>query len=264
MAKKKQYSKEQLITIIIIAIVIFVGEYISSQKTTDATTSNNLENTVVDNNKEDSNSFNNEISYKIDEIPEYNNEISITLNNNKPEFEDNEFNSNSFEKYSELDSLGRCGVAYANLSKETMPAKNEKRQDISRVKPTGWINRRYDSLIEDGGYLYNRCHLIAYKLSAENDNEKNLITGTRYFNVNGMLPFETKVMNYLEKNNNKHILYRVTPIFKDNNLVASGVKMEAESVEDRGESICFNVYIYNVQPGVSINYSTGESKLESK
>ena len=188
----------------------------------------------------------------IEEIPSYTDKIYIEINNNIPYFKENEYTTEPFEKYSELDNLGRCGVAYANICKEIMPTKE--REDISNIKPTGWIQEKYD-----GEYLYNRCHLIGHQLAGEDDNKLNLITGTRYFNVNGMLPFENKVAEYMDKNTNNHVLYRVTPIFEGNNLVANGVEIEAYSVEDNGKGICFNVYIYNVQPGINIDYQTGES-----
>ena len=199
---------------------------------------------------------NNNISYGIDEIPEYKEDSYIYINNNIPNFNESDYSIESFEKYSELDSLGRCGVAYANVSKDTMPT--EARGDISKVKPTGWHAVRYDCV--DGKYLYNRCHLIGYQLTSENENKQNLITGTRYLNVEGMLPFENQVAEYI-KTTNGHVLYRVTPIFKDNNLVANGVQMEAKSVEDRGEKVKFNIYAYNVQPNIKINYLTGSSEL---
>ena len=188
----------------------------------------------------------------IEEIPSYTDKIYIEINNNITYFKENEYTTEPFEKYSELDNLGRCGVAYANICKEIMPTKE--REDISNIKPTGWIQEKYD-----GEYLYNRCHLIGHQLAGEDDNKLNLITGTRYFNVNGMLPFENKVAEYMDKNTNNHVLYRVTPIFEGNNLVANGVEIEAYSVEDNGKGICFNVYIYNVQPGINIDYQTGES-----
>ena len=190
----------------------------------------------------------------LEEIPEYTSDIYVTINNNIPYFEESEYTTESFEKYSELDKLGRCGVAYANICMETLPTYGEEREDISKVKPTGWKQKKYN-----GEYLYNRCHLIGYQLSAENANELNIITGTRYFNVSGMLPFENKVADYIDKNENNHVLYRVTPIYDGDNYLASGVEMEAYSVEDKGEGVCFNVYVYNVQPGVSIDYKTGES-----
>lgn len=189
-------------------------------------------------------------------IPEYFSEPYVELNGNVPEFTDDERKiAEPFETYSDLDALGRCGVAYVNVCRELMP--NEERGNIGSVKPSGWHTVKYNDLIE-GNYLYNRCHLIAYQLAGENANEKNLITGTRYLNIAGMLPFENMINDYVDSTGN-HVLYRVTPIFKDNNLVASGVEMEGLSVEDNGEGICFHVYCYNVQPGVGIDYATGES-----
>lgn len=191
-------------------------------------------------------------------IPAYSGTPYVAVNDNVPSFTDDDITLNAFENYSDLDSLGRCGVAYANVCQETMPT--EKRGDISKVKPTGWHSVKYDFV--DGKSLYNRCHLIGYQLTAENANEKNLITGTRYMNTEGMLPFENMVADYVKETKN-HVLYRVTPIFEDNNLVASGVLMEAQSVEDHGEGVSFCVYAYNVQPGVTIDYATGDSSLAS-
>lgn len=191
-------------------------------------------------------------------IPVYSGTPYVAVNDNVPSFTDDDITLNAFENYSDLDSLGRCGVAYANVCPETMPT--EKRGDISKVKPTGWHSVKYDFV--DGKSLYNRCHLIGYQLTAENANEKNLITGTRYMNTEGMLPFENMVADYVKETKN-HVLYRVTPIFEDNNLVASGVLMEAQSVEDHGEGVSFCVYAYNVQPGVTIDYATGDSSLAS-
>ena len=190
-------------------------------------------------------------------IPVYTGSPYVELNGNIPEFTDAEKNTNVFETYSELDSLGRCRTAYANVCQEIMPA--EKRGSIGSVKPTGWHTVNYHELI-DGNYLYNRCHLIAYELAGENANEKNLITGTRYLNITGMLPFENKVAAFV-KTTGYHVLYRVTPVFDGNNLVASGVQMEAWSVEDNGQGICFNIYAYNVQPGIYIDYATGDSHV---
>ena len=189
-------------------------------------------------------------------IPEYEGEPFVLINQNIPFFEKDDYTTESFENYSELDELGRCGVAYANISKEIMPT--EERGQIGEVRPSGWHTVKYPDLIEDR-YLYNRCHLIGYQLSGENANEKNLITGTRYMNVEGMLPFENEVADYVRRSDN-HVLYRVTPVFEGNNLVATGVLMEAYSVEDRGEGVCFCVFVYNVQPGIEIDYRTGESK----
>ncbi|MDO4167391.1 MAG: DNA/RNA non-specific endonuclease [Eubacteriales bacterium] len=178
------------------------------------------------------------------------------LQDNAPEFTDKEKKSTkAFERYSSLDSLGRCGVAFANICKEIMPT--GKRGEISQVKPSGWHTVKYDTV--DGKYLYNRCHLIGYQLAGENANERNLITGTRYLNVEGMLPFEDKVADYVKETGN-HVLYRVTPEYEDDELVARGVQMEGYSVEDQGEGICFNVFVYNVQPGIAIDYATGDSE----
>ena len=188
------------------------------------------------------------------EVPEYSGEPYVEINDNQPEFEDYELTAETFEEYSELDELGRCGAAEACVGEETMPT--EERGDISSVKPTGWKNKDYDNV--DGGRLYNRCHLIGFQLTGENANEKNLITGTRYMNTEGMLPFENMVADYVHETDN-HVLYRVTPIFDGEDLVASGVQMEAESVEDDGAGVCFNVYVYNVQPQITINYATGDN-----
>ena len=189
------------------------------------------------------------------DIPEYSGEAYVVLNDNWPDFDAEDMTTEPFEYYSELDSLGRCGVAYANVCLEIMPT--EERGSIGQVKPSGWQTVKYDFI--EGKYLYNRCHLIGYQLAGENANRQNLITGTRYLNVTGMLPFENMVDNYVEETEN-HVLYRVTPIFEGTNLVASGVQMEAFSVEDEGEGICFNVFVYNVQPGVTIDYATGDSR----
>lgn len=194
----------------------------------------------------------------IDKIPSFTDKPYVEINNNQPNFDEDDLTTTAFEKYSKLDKLGRCGVAFANVCKEIMPT--QERGAIGSVKPTGWHTVKYNNV--DGKYLYNRCHLIGYQLSAENANEKNLITGTRYLNVTGMLPFENEVADYVEKTNN-HVLYRVTPIFDGDNLLANGVQMEAYSVEDNGNGICFNVYCYNVQPGIEIDYATGDSKAES-
>ena len=198
-----------------------------------------------------------EQSYNIGQIPEYSGKAYVTINNNKPNFKEEDKTTKSFEKYSNLDSLNRCGVAYANVSKETMPT--EERGRIGMIKPSGWHTVKYNNV--DGKYLYNRCHLIGYQLTGENANEKNLITCTRYMNTVGMLEFENKVANYVKETNN-HVLYRVTPIFEGNNLLASGTQMEAYSVEDQGKGISFNVYVYNIQEGITIDYKTGESKLK--
>ena len=192
-------------------------------------------------------------------IPKYSGQAYEIINNNTPFFDEEDRLMNTFEQYSELDELGRCGVAYANVSRELMPT--QKRGDIGSVKPSGWKQAKYEGIVEsDPPVIYNRCHLIAYCLTAENANEKNLITGTNYMNNEGMLPFEEKVAKYLDANDN-HVLYRVTPVFEGDNLVADGVLMEAYSVEDNGAGINFCVYCYNVQPGLEIDYKTGKSYI---
>ena len=180
----------------------------------------------------------------------------MVLNDNIPDFSEEDMTTTSFETYSDLDSLGRCQVAYSCVGVDIMPT--EKRESISEVKPSGWKNKEYSSELVDGRYLYNRCHLIGFQLTGESANEKNLITGTRYMNVDGMLPFENMVADYI-KETEHHVRYRVTPIYEGDNLVASGVEMEAESVEDEGEGLSFHVYVYNVQPGIEIDYATGDS-----
>lgn len=195
---------------------------------------------------------------ELSQVPEYSGQPYVAINNNEPEFDEADFTVSSFETYSSLDSLGRCGSAYANIGRDLMPT--EKRGSIGSVKPTGWYTVKYDNV--DGKYLYNRCHLIGYQLTGENANERNLITGTRYMNVDGMLPFEDMVADYIRETAN-HVLYRVTPIYYGNNMLASGVQMEAASVEDNGGGIWYNVYVYNVQPGISIDYATGESSRQS-
>ena len=199
-------------------------------------------------------------TFSIDLVATYSGSPYIAINNDVPYFTNTDkTRTDAFETYSNLDSLGRCGVAYANICKELMPT--EERGEIGSIKPSGWHTVNYHEYI-DGNYLYNRCHLIGYQLSGENANEKNLITGTRYLNVQGMLPFENEVADYVESTGN-HVLYRVTPIFEGDNLVASGVLMEAYSVEDQGKGVMFNVYCYNVQPGIVIDYATGDSELSN-
>ena len=244
----KNKLNKTIISVLII-ILISISEYFSLYileitKPTNAQQVNQTEQTL---------------SFDISNIPEYEGNPYVIINNNIPNFNENDYITESFEKYSKLDVLGRCGVAYANICRETMPDNDEERESIASIQPTGWKQKKYN-----GEYLYNRCHLIGYQLSNENANELNLITGTRYMNVEGMLPFENKVAEYIKgqrKNENKHVLYRITPIFEGENLVASGVQMEAYSIEDNGKGICFNVYVYNVQPGIDIDFSTGESML---
>lgn len=196
------------------------------------------------------------VNYDLSNIPDYDGKAYVELNGNVPELSESEkTSSESFEEYGKLDSLGRCTYAVSCIGKDLMPT--EKRGSIGSVKPSGWHISKYDFV--DGKYLYNRCHLIGYQLTAENANERNLITGTRYLNVEGMLPFENDVADYIEITNN-HVYYKVTPIFEENNLVANGVQMQAYSVEDNGQGISFNVYCYNVQPGVAIDYATGDNQ----
>lgn len=242
MSKRKTNKKiYQLIISFIVVIAVIVLGYLgvdTSQTDMASTNSISKQNTILE----------------LSELPNFSTSPYIEINNNIPYFTKDDYTSKPFERYSELDELGRCGVAYANICKETMPHKGDKRGNISSVEPTGWIQNKYD-----GEYLFNRCHLIGYQLSDEDANNKNLITGTRYFNVEGMLPFENNVAEYIDNYPNNHVLYRVTPIYEGNNLLANGVLMEAWSVEDKGQGVCFNVYCYNVQPGVVINYTTGKN-----
>ena len=193
----------------------------------------------------------------LSEIPVYTGTPYVEIDGNVPGFTESDLTTESFETYAELDELGRCGVAYACVGLDIMPT--EDRGSISRVKPTGWVQNQYDFV--DGKSLYNRCHLIGHQLTGEDANWMNLITGTRYMNVDGMLPFENMIADYVKETGN-HVLYRVTPIFDGSNLVASGVQMEALSVEDNGAGVSYNVYCYNVQPGVVIDYATGENWLD--
>lgn len=193
-------------------------------------------------------------SFDLSQVPEYSGEPYVAINDNVPYFTDAEMTTESFEEYSELDALNRCGVTMASIGRDLMPT--EKRGNIGHIRPTGWVTAKYDFV--DGKYLYNRCHLIGFQLTGENDNERNLITGTRYMNTQGMLPFENMVADYVKETGN-HVLYRVTPVFEGDNPLASGVLMEARSVEDNGEGISFCVFAYNVQPGVELDYTTGES-----
>ena len=248
--KKKQNIWQKIIGLAIITCIIVFGYITTNTESTNQT--NNTENTTQKEN----------IIFDLSTISEYTSSPYIEINNNKPYFKEEDYSTETFEKYSEWDNLGRSGVAFANICKETMPKVGEERGEISSVKDiSGWIQKRYDNLIKDK-YLYNRCHLIGWQLAGENANKKNLITGTRYLNTEGMLPFENLVAEYVKSNQNNHVLYRVTPIFKEDNKLASGVEMEAWSVEDNGQGVCFNVYCYNVQPGIVIDYATGESYAE--
>lgn len=244
MSKRKDNNIYKTLITIIVAIILGITGYLNIEIPEDTS--------VLGKNQEISYAS----SFELNTIPAFEGNPYVIINNNIPEFKDEELVTESFEKYSPLDSLGRCGPAIANVGTETMPT--EERGAISSVKPSGWQTTKYD--IVEGRYLYNRCHLIGYQLTAENANKENLITGTRYMNVQGMLPFENKVSEYIKKTGN-HVLYRVTPIFENENLVANGVQIEAKSVEDMGEGICFNVYIYNNQPGITINYKNGDSSL---
>lgn len=241
MGRRKNSKKKlkQILALIVILIGIILAYFYNS------------ENIEITNTKKETVTYSN-----LDEIPEYTDEIYVIINNNIPYFDESEYTTSPFERYSDLDEKGRCGVAYANICTEIMPT--GEREDISDVKPTGWKQEKYD-----GEYLYNRCHLIGYQLAGENANERNLITGTRYFNVEGMLPFENEVAEYIDNNPSNHVLYRVTPIFEGDDLLAEGVQIEAYSVEDEGKGICFNVFVYNVQPGIHIDYTTGENWKES-
>lgn len=241
MARKRKNKKIlQLITSTIVLIGIIIFGYINQ----DVVIQNNIQNEIQEE----------KVNFDLSTIPEYTDKPYIEINNNIPDFTEEDYSIEPFEKYNPLDYLGRCGVAFANICKEIMPQEGEERESISSVIPSGWKQKEYD-----GKYLYNRCHLIGYQLSAENANEQNLITGTQYLNIEGMLPFENQIAEYIDNNPNNHVLYRVTPIFKEENLLASGVQLEALSVEDNGKGIKFNVYCYNVQPGVEIDYKTGES-----
>lgn len=244
MSKRKDNNIYKTLITIIVAIILGITGYFNIEIPEDTS--------VLGKNQEILYSS----TFDLNTIPAFDGNPYIIINNNIPEFKDEELVTTSFEKYSPLDSLGRCGPAIANVGTETMPT--EERGAISSVKPSGWQTTKYD--IVEGRYLYNRCHLIGYQLTAENANKENLITGTRYMNIQGMLPFENKVAEYIKKTDN-HVLYRVTPIFENENLVANGVQIEAKSVEDKGEGICFNVYIYNNQPEITINYKNGDSSL---
>lgn len=196
-------------------------------------------------------------SFSLSDVKPYSGSAYVAINGNIPYFTSSELTTTSFELYSALDSLSRCGTAYACIGQDLMPT--EERGSIGSVKPSGWHTVRYNGIV-DGNYLYNRCHLIGFQLSGENANERNLITGTRYLNIDGMLPFENMVADYVQETNS-HVLYRVTPVFEGDNLLAAGVLMEGYSVEDDGDGICFCIFAYNVQPGVKINYATGDSTL---
>ena len=245
MGRRKNKKTIKIIFAFIIAILVGIASYF------------NIDIPGYINNEAKENVISYTTSFDLSTIPEFTDEPYVVLNNNEPEFNEEDFTKETFEEYSELDVLGRCGPAFANIGIETMPT--EERGEIGQIKPSGWQTIKYDNI--DGKYLYNRCHLIGYQLTGENDNEKNLITGTRYMNREGMLPFENEVADY-EKDTGNHVLYRETPVFEGDNLVADGVLMEAMSVEDQGLDIEFNVFVYNVQPQVKIDYQTGKSSLD--
>ena len=248
--------------IMMLGVLLCLSGLISCSITIDLSTDNNgqvIENSNNTNSSTSNTTTTDSSNITINNIPEYSGDDYIILNNNVPNFSDSDLTTTSFEEYAPLDDLGRCGVAYSNIGTDIMPT--EKRESISSVKPSGWHSVKYD--IVEGKYLYNRSHLIGYQLTAENANDRNLITGTRYFNATLMLPYENMVADYIKETNN-HVLYRVTPVFEGNNLVATGVQMEAKSVEDNGEGIEFNVFVYNVQPGITIDYATGNSALSDE
>ena len=248
---KKALTKCLSVISLLLILVLFLYEGYKVYKEYYADTEN-VSATEVIQNIEPTNTT----SFDLSVIPAYTDSPYYPVNNNYPFFQTDELVSETYYRFSDLDSLGRCGVATACVGIDGFPT--EERGNIGMVKPSGWHTVRYDDLIKDK-YLYNRCHLIAFSLSGENANEKNLITGTRYLNIEGMLPFEIQVHNYIEDTGN-HVMYRVTPIYDGDNLVASGVLMEGYSVEDSGEGICFNVFCYNVQPGIIIDYSDGSSR----
>ena len=247
--------------IMMLGVLLCLSGLISCSITIDLSTDNNGQ--VIENSNDTNSSTQNTTAdssnITIDNIPAYSGDDYIILNNNIPNFSESDLTTTSFEEYAPLEDVGRCGVAYSNIGTDIMPT--EKRESISSVKPSGWHSVKYD--IVEGKYLYNRSHLIGYQLTAENANDRNLITGTRYFNATLMLPYENMVADYIKETNN-HVLYRVTPVFEGNNLVATGVQMEAKSVEDNGEGIEFNVFVYNVQPGITIDYATGDSALSGE
>ncbi len=245
MCKKSKNLLIKLFVVIVVIIAVVIAGGLRNDIPTEEKQNNNTSQSNV----------------AIEGVPEYSGSPYVYINNNVPTFDQEMLNLGEVEYYSELDEFSRCGVTYANICKKIMPAEDEERESISGVTPSGWKQASYKGIVE-GNYLYNRCHLIGYQLAGENANRKNLITGTRYMNTEGMLPFENMVAEYVDEHPNNHVIYRVTPVFEGNNLVASGVQMEAYSVEDNGKGISFNIYVYNVQPGIVIDYATGESRLE--
>ena len=253
-------NRKYLLITSIIGVILFAGcssQPMSYNSSASKNTPKQAESDVVSKIEETIPTYSPTIN--LSSIPDYSGNPYIEINGNEPYFSEDEYTTSSFEYYADLDELGRCGTAYACIGEDIMPT--EERGSIGQIKPTGWHTVKYDCA--DGKYLYNRCHLIGYQLTGENANEKNLITGTRYLNVNGMLPFENMVADYVKETNN-HTLYRVTPVFNNDELVARGVLIEAKSVEDNGDGITFCVYCYNVQPDVSIYYATGDSEYTVK
>lgn len=251
--KIEKIKKIASVIFIIVLLAVFVSKFVNGSDVEFSPTSYEVTGSTLS----EIQTENNYELIDLNNIPKYDDKPYVVINNNEPFFKESELTNISFETYSEWDSLGRCGVCTACVGQDIMP--KDDRGDISSVKPSGWINKKYEFI--DGGYLYNRCHLLGFQLTGENANKRNLITGTRYLNVTGMLPFENMVADYV-KETDEHCMYRVTPMYKENNLVASGVLMEGYSVEDKGESVCFCVYCYNVQPGVEIDYATGNSQLK--
>lgn len=251
MKRKRRKTAIIIVVVLLMLVMIAAGLFIYRHR------SDNTRSTLVNN---DIQTFSHSIvDSDPDSIPDYEGEAYIELNDNIPEFNEYDYMNITGESYSELDQLGRCGTAVAMLDRSMMPT--EKRGSIGEVKPSGWVQNKYPGIVDsEPPYLYNRSHLIAYALTGQNANEQNLITGTRYFNVESMLPFEESVMRYLDDSTN-HVLYRVSPYFKDKELVARGVEIEAYSIEDNGAGVCFHVFVYNVQPGVVIDYATGNNAL---
>ena len=261
----KQNSKIFVIFLCIAITVLALFFCSDNSKKPISEQSNSTISTSVDNlstteQTQPTNNASNILPFELSDIPRYSGSPFCEVNNNKPYFQSVELTTDSFRRFSELDSLGRCGVVFACIGTDSLPT--EERGAIGMIKPTGWHTERYDDLIKDK-YLYNRCHLIAFELSGENANPQNLITGTRYMNIEGMLPFENRVRDYVENSNN-HVMYRVTPVFEGDNLVAHGVLMEGYSVEDNGTGICFNVFCYNVQPYIEIDYADGTSWISGQ
>ena len=253
---RNQISKKVKLTILfMVALFLIIGSSFCIWKV-----NNKQDNRIL---HEDSNVYSKSIvDSEPSIIPDYNGDSYVNLNDGIPNFTKYDVKNIKGELYSELDELGRCGTAVAMIDKSMMPT--EKRGSIGRVKPSGWVQKKYPGIVSPNPpYLYNRCHLIAHGLTGQNDNERNLITGTRYFNVESMLPFEIQAMDYIRESEN-HVLYRVSPYFANDELLARGVEMEAYSVEDDGDGVCFHVFVYNIQPGVKLNYKTGESEAESE